>query len=112
MSFTVNRKNRGRLCNQIIRNLATSFIAQKHDLFVKYSSHEKIKNLGIDLFCGKNKYTKAIKLSDGNFFNLLNKKDKIKSNINPNNNYFQTKDISNYIYNHFRKEEVKNKKKK
>ena len=33
MSIT---KTRGRLGNQLVRNLATSFIAEKHNLFVKY----------------------------------------------------------------------------
>ena len=45
----------GRLGNQIIRNLAVSQIASKNNLFVKYSSHEKIQQLGIILFVGDKK---------------------------------------------------------
>ena len=40
----------GRLGNQIIRNLAVSLIAEKHNLYVKYSSYDLINSLGIELF--------------------------------------------------------------
>jgi len=48
MSFTTN--NNGRIGNQIIRNLAVSFIAEKTDLKVNYSSNDLIDLLGISLF--------------------------------------------------------------
>ena len=41
----------GRLCNQIVRNLALSILAEKYDLYVAYSSYDNINNkLGIELF--------------------------------------------------------------
>jgi hypothetical protein len=41
----------GRFCNQIIRNLAVSIIAKKHNLYVvNYSSNDLIESLGIGLF--------------------------------------------------------------
>lgn len=87
----------GRLCNQIIRNLCVSLIAKKFNLKVFYSSYEKIKLLGIDLFIGNNEYNNIIQLTDDNFFTILNS-DSLSSNLNPNNNYFQTKEITNYLY--------------
>uniref|UniRef100_A0A6C0F0J7 Uncharacterized protein n=1 Tax=viral metagenome TaxID=1070528 RepID=A0A6C0F0J7_9ZZZZ len=89
----------GRLCNQVIRNLCVSIIAEKHNLQVIYSSLEQIKQLGINLFSGNNSFTSTLKLSDDNFFEILEKKD-LQSNLDPNNNYFQTRDICNYLYNY------------
>ena len=34
----------GRLCNQIERNLALSFIAKKHNLYVDYFNYDFINN--------------------------------------------------------------------
>lgn len=96
----------GRLCNQIIRNIATSFIAEKHNLKVLYSSHEQIKQLGIVLYSGDNTYKETIKLDNKNYFRILNKED-IESNIDPNEAYFQTQEITKYIYSYLNKEEVK-----
>lgn len=51
MSKTTNCN--GRLCNQIIRNLALSILAEKYDLYVEYSNYDNINNkLGIELFIG------------------------------------------------------------
>jgi hypothetical protein len=94
----------GRLCNQIIRNLAVSKIAEKNDLFVEYSSHEEMKKLGIDLFIGKQKYDKTVPLTDANYFSIYDQN--IRYNLNPNNDYFQTKEIINILYKHI--QSVKN----
>jgi len=51
----------GRFGNQIIRNLAMSFLAQKFDLIMRYQRSEEIEKLGIILFSGK-KNTKNTKL--------------------------------------------------
>ena len=45
MSSTTLRN--GRLGNIIIRNLAVSLIAQKHNLFVDYAANNLIEQLGI-----------------------------------------------------------------
>jgi len=58
----------GRLGNQIIRNLAVSLIAQKHDLKVNYSNKDKIAKLGIELFSGSNVYETPEYLKDSNYF--------------------------------------------
>jgi len=41
---------RGRLVNQIIRNLAVNIVAVKHNLYVIYGLYDKIADLGIELF--------------------------------------------------------------
>lgn len=100
MSYTTG--SYGRLCNQIIRNLAMSILAQKFNLFVQYSFFGTInEELGIPLFVGtvNHKITKL--LTDDNFFDVLNN-NTINYNLNPRRNYFQTKEISQYLYNHLR----------
>ena len=104
MSSTTN--NNGRLCNQIFRNLAVSLVAEKHNLFIDYSNLRLIESLGIKLYVGSNSYKDTILLNDDNFFDIL-MGNRLISNINPNSNYFQTKDISNFIYNYLHSEEVK-----
>jgi hypothetical protein len=94
----------GRLCNQIIRNLAVSKIAEKNDLFVEYSSHEEMKQLGIDLFIGTQSYDKTVSLTDANYFSIYDQK--IRYNLNPNNDYFQTKEIIKILHKHI--QSVKN----
>ena len=90
----------GRLGNQIIRNMAASFIACKNDLNIEYSSHEIIQSIGINLYVGKNKYSKTLKVTDDNYINVLNMKEKLEYNINLNHNFFQTEEITNMIRNH------------
>lgn len=94
MSFTLQC---GRLCNQIFRNIVTSQLAKKHDLNCKYSSHLLIKKLGIELFSGKKRYRETIEVNDENYFSLLNQ-EKLEKNINPNKSFFQTKELSSYVY--------------
>jgi len=90
---------RGRLGNQIIRNLCVSLIAEKHNLFVEYSGYSKILLLGINLFIGKNRFDNFIELNDDNFFTILNL-PQLNNNIYANNHYFQTKEITNFLYNY------------
>lgn len=90
----------GRLCNQIFRNVALSIIAQRHNLYVTYSSYETIQQLGINLFIGENRYTETRLLTDDNYFDILSNST-IQYNLNPNHSYFQTKDISIFLYNYF-----------
>ena len=95
-------ENNGRLCNQIIRNLATSLIAEAHDLYIEYSNHEKIHHqLGIVLFVGKDVHQYTVILTDDSYFNVL-ENTAMRQNVNPNQHYFQTKKISNLLYNHIR----------
>jgi hypothetical protein len=92
-------KEIGRLCNQIFRNIAVSLIAEKCNLMVDYSSIYLIHLLGISLYKeGTNKYVETIPLTDENYMEMYNNAQNIVSNLDPNNNFFQTKEISQLIY--------------
>jgi hypothetical protein len=95
---TTTTGTNGRLGNQIIRNLAVSHVAKKHDLKVNYFNHALIEKLGIDLYSGNQTYSTTQELNDQNYFSVSN--GVVKSNLNPNNAYFQTKDITNVLYTH------------
>lgn len=99
MSFTTG--NNGRLCNQIIRNLAVHFIAKKHNLNVNYYNYELIKKLGIELFIGEFKYDNTIKVNNNNYFSILNT-EYINNNIDAMDDYFQTESITNMIHNYIK----------
>jgi hypothetical protein len=98
--------NNGRLGNQIIRNLAVSLIAEKHNLAVNYYNNDLIKKLGIELFSGSNTYTSIQNLTDDNYFSVYNY-DNLNYNLNPNYNYFQTKEITNLLYNYLHTDKIK-----
>ena len=100
MSFT--KTTNGRLCNQIIRNLALSLIAEKNNLYVTYSNFDKINNkLGIILFVGKNKYNNTKVVKNNNYMTFFQSKSAIKCNLNFMRDYFQNKEITNILYNHY-----------
>jgi hypothetical protein len=99
--------NNGRLGNQIIRNLAVSMIAEKNNLFVEYYNYDLIDKLGIKLFIGTNNYDNIIDLTDNNYFDILELFE-LKSNLNANNHYLQTKEITNMLYQHLHKDDIKN----
>jgi hypothetical protein len=96
----------GRLGNQIIRNLAVSLLAEKHNLYVYYCNKELINKIGIELFSGCNIYTNTVYLTDDNYFYLYNC-DILNCNLDANANYFQTKEITNFLYNYLHTDKVK-----
>ena len=96
----------GRLGNQLIRNLALSIIAEKYNLYVDYYNHELIEQLGIKLFVGEYKYNKTIPLTDKNYFSLLTSAT-MKSNLDPNQHFFQTKEISNFLHDYLQHDKNK-----
>jgi len=104
MTSTIN--NNGRLGNQIIRNLAVSLLAKKHNLKVDYYNKDLINKLGIELFSGSNSYKCIQYLTDNNYFTIYNS-DHLNYNLNPNNNYFQTKEITNFLYNYLHTDKIK-----
>jgi hypothetical protein len=109
MSKTTDRN--GRLCNQIIRNLAISLIAEKQNLYVDYANYKLIKELGINLFIGEQKFKNTEIINNDNFFNTLNlQENTLQSNIDGNSSYFQTKEITNFLYSylHTNKESIIN----
>tara|TARA_R110002072_G_scaffold85281_1_gene193306 strand:+ start:30 stop:776 length:747 start_codon:yes stop_codon:yes gene_type:complete len=99
MSKTTN--NNGRLCNQIIRNLALSILAKKYDLYVEYSNYDNINNkLGIKLFVGNKKYNETVTIKNNNYMNYFNNDIKNNSNFNFMRDYFQNEEITNILHKH------------
>ena len=106
--MSIIKNENGRLCNQIIRSVALSLIAQNHDLYTEYRNYNIIHNeLGINLFCGTNKYNKTVIVKNNNYSEILNAPQKIDYNVNLNYDYFQTEEIVNMIYKHIISEESK-----
>ena len=94
-------ENNGRLCNQIIRNLALSILAEKYDLYVQYSRYDDINNkLGIKLFIGNKKYNKTVVIKDNNYMNYFNNDIENDANFNFMTNFFQTQEITSILHNH------------
>ncbi len=107
MSHTT--EHNGRLANQIIRNFVVSLLAEKNDLFVTYASYDIITNkLGIPLHIGNKKYENEIIINEQNYKPYLYDNLYINSNINLNDAYMQTQDITNLLYEYLRKKSVKN----
>jgi hypothetical protein len=96
----------GRLGNQIIRNIAVSLVAEKHDLHVTYSSQDQVNQLGIDLFCGKKMHYAAMELNDKNYIKFYQEPFIIHKFGNVHA-FFQTKEISFLIYNYLHSDTVK-----
>jgi len=95
----------GRLGNQIIRNLAVSLIAKKHNIAVDYYNNELIHTLGITLFSGSYVYENIKDLTDTNYFDIYNS-DTINYNLIPHQ-FYQTKEITNFLYDYLHTDEVK-----
>ena len=105
MSKTTIRN--GRLCNQIIRNLAVSILAEKNNLHINYANYHIINDkLGIKLFIGKLKYDNTRIIKEYNYKKILDRK--IDYNINLNNEYFQSYGISDIIFTHLNTSKIKN----
>jgi hypothetical protein len=89
----------GRFCNQLFRNVAVSLIAEKCNLMVDYVSIDLIRLLGISLYTeGTNAYNNTIPLTDENYMETYNNAESVTNNLDPNNNFFQTKEISKLIH--------------
>jgi hypothetical protein len=97
MTIVSSDISNGRFCNQLIRSIATSLIAEKHNLNVSYAIYHKLNLLGLNLFSGKNTWSSTIELTDSNYFQTLNL-EKLESNIEPNKSFFQTAEIIQKVY--------------
>ena len=94
-------EHNGRLCNQVIRNLSLSLLAEKYDLYVEYSNYNNINNkLGIELFVGNKKYNKTILINNNNYMNYLNNNIENNANFNFMSAYFQSEEITNILHKH------------
>lgn len=97
--------NNGRLCNQVIRNICTSMIAKKHNLKVIYANQDVIQDMGIKLYSGSGNYSDIASVMEYNFFHYLTMPNSLQKNIDTNHGYFQTKEITNHIYNYLQEKE-------
>lgn len=104
--MTTTLKGKGRLCNQIIRNLCVSILAEKHNLYVIYSNKDLINKLGMYLYSGSNRFNKNIELNDENFFDVYHASS-LDANVCPNQAWFQTRTISHFLYDYLRTDDVK-----
>jgi hypothetical protein len=104
--MTSTTGNNGRLGNQIIRNLAVSLVAEVKNLKVDYYNKDLINRLGIELFSGSNSYSYYQSLTDYNYFTIYNSGES-NYNLSPNNSYFQTKEITNFLYNYLHRDKIK-----
>ena len=95
-----------RLGNHIIINTVFSILAKKYNLFMEYDYVDDCEKLGIELFCGTNKYNSAIILTDDNALQLIQFEGYLHANIVIHNSYYQTKEISNYLFNYYHSELV------
>jgi hypothetical protein len=97
---------KGRLGNQIIRNIAVSLVAEKYNLRVKYCSEQLINNLGIKLFSGTVSFRNTIRLTDNNYFSIYNGGN-LNNNLNPNIDFFQTVPITNLLHTYLHSDKIK-----
>ena len=96
----------GRLCNQVIRNVAASIMSKKFDLYTLYYRQETINKLGIILHIGNNRYNSTVIIKNDNFIDYL-KNDVSNHNINVQHDYFQTEEITNLVCAYLRSDEQK-----
>jgi len=100
----------GRLGNQIIRNLAVSLLVKKYNLQAHYSHKEYtelISKLGIELYSGSQVHKNTVELTDNNYFKIYNYENgNFNYNLHPNG-FFQTREITNLLYNYLNTYEIK-----
>jgi hypothetical protein len=65
-----------------------------------------INQLGIKLFSGNRVFNNTITLDDDNYFFIYNS-DVLENNLDSNNNFFQTKEITNFLYNYLNSDKIK-----
>lgn len=108
ISMTETTLYNGRFGNQVFRNVAVSIIAQKHNLHCVYSSADMFTRLGITLYSGTQMYENMVELNDDNYFAALHQSN-LSVNLDPNQAYFQTRDISRMIHSYLNYAPIKNK---
>ena len=95
----------GRFCNTVLRNILTSLLAEKHNLYITYHDADQMNRLGLGLFVGTNRYTESILMNEDNYWDLYNK-EALDVNFHTTA-CFQTKEYTNILYAHVRKETVR-----
>jgi len=83
-----------------------SILAKKHNLKTEYSYAEQIQQLGLDLYCGENDFETTIAVIDATWLPIVCS-DTLQYNVELMYSYFQTKEITNYLYLYLHQEEIK-----
>jgi len=96
----------GRFCNHLIRNLAVSLVAEKHDLAVEYSYQENMNALGLHLFSGTQIHSTTLQLTEDNYFQLC-QSNPITYNLDSCHRFFQRGDIVRHIRSYLTNQSVK-----
>lgn len=86
----------GRLCNQIIRNIAASIICKRHNKKIRYCMYTETEKLGINLYTSEHEYDSTIVLKNETYFQVLN--NDVRSNIDFTSDFFQEEKITDLIY--------------
>jgi len=65
-----------------------------------------MNRLGVSLFCGENNFNDTVYIDEANYFSIYNNNDlPLCKNLDVNG-LFQTKEITNMIYQYLREEDV------
>jgi hypothetical protein len=97
------------LCNHIFRNLVCSEISKKYNLKFSYIAYGEMEALGLHTFIdGKFFYDTFIDFDENDFRYYIQNNIVLKQNIHVHHCYFQNPFIANYLYDYFRREEIKN----
>lgn len=98
----------GRFGNHFIRDLAMMLLAKKHNLYIRYCSHDLVQSLGIDLFCGTVIHETTQILTDSSYFKFYNS-EKLTCNLSPNttHSYLQVRENIDMIYKYLREDQIK-----
>ena len=100
--MTSTRNASGRLCNHVIRNMAVSVIARKHNLRTMYSYENECNELGIELHHGPNKYNQTNRVTDKEVLELMTEPKTVRYNLNVNKTYCQTQGITDILFKELR----------
>lgn len=102
--------HQARLGNLFFINLAVHFICLKNKLKFTYKYYNQFKNLGIDLFIGKNEFKENFILTDDNFFLILINDEPLNKNLLIKNNMWcQSREFCQYLREYFHLKKIKNK---
>lgn len=81
---------------------------RKHNLKAVYFNSAKISMLGIDFFSGSRYFNETKEIHDSDFFPIM-QAETIDYNLNPNGDYFQTKEITRFLHSYLHSDKIKTK---
>lgn len=98
----------GGFCNQLIRNICSSEIAEKYNLRFTYNYYKESLYLGIPLYTdGQLYYESYIIFDDDNFEKYITNDYDLKQNISVKEHFFQTPFIARYVRDYLLRDTIK-----